>query len=127
MTLTQAILAVQQNPGPYILGVGGVVVTVLAYVSKRVIGAFDKLGFRVEAFQTILASHEREDGTRFAGIEDRASTRHEAVIAEVRRHADVVTGVTGPLQIEMERAVLRIEALEGIVERRQKPHTPKVD
>lgn len=117
--MQQIVAALETTPLWQTLGVGGMVMGVIGMVGKRIVGAFDKLIQRVDSFQTIMASHEREDVTRFAGIEDRASVRHEAVIAEVRAHADKVTVVTTDMSI-------RLATVEGIVERREKPRTPRL-
>ena len=66
----------------------------------------------VGGFQTILASHEREDVKRFSEIETRANDRHEAVLAAVQRHADVVAVPLAVVQLETAKLDVRMTALE---------------
>lgn len=120
MTLAQVVQALEATPLWQTLGIGGIVMGVVGMIGNRIVKAFDNLVSRVEGFQTIMASHEREDVTRFGNIELAASRRHDELKTMIQHHADEVTKVTTPLQS-------RVTDVELIVERRQWPKPPKVD
>jgi hypothetical protein len=143
--LQAAVVQAVSAPTPWwlTLATGGGVAALVAWIGKRVVGAFDTMGKKVDGFQSnlsdsvnvlhaalrekdaALATHAQEDLRNFKLVEERANDRHEALMTAVQRHADVAQDAVSSVELAFESVKQRLTGVEAILDRRSEPRPKK--